>query len=74
MNPGKPPIGPGLLAMAGLLSLAVAMGVGRFAFTPMLRDGLLDAAQGGWLATANYIGYLAGALTASRLLSKGRCA
>jgi MFS family permease len=42
------------------------MGVGRFAFTPllpmMLRDGTIDIAQGSWLATANYLGYLAGAL------------
>jgi MFS family permease len=60
-----------LLALAGLLSLAAAMGIGRFAFTPMLplmlREDLLDVAQGGWLAAANYAGYLAGALTASRL-------
>ncbi|RYY85871.1 MAG: YbfB/YjiJ family MFS transporter, partial [Comamonadaceae bacterium] len=55
---------------AGLLSLAVAMGIGRFAFTPllplMLQTGQLDIAAGGWLAAANYAGYLAGALTASR--------
>ena len=60
-----------LLVLAGLLSLAAAMGIGRFAFTPMLplmlREDLLDVAEGGWLAAANYAGYLAGALTASRL-------
>lgn len=59
------------LALAGLLSLTAAMGVGRFAFTPMLplmlREDLLDVAQGGWLASANYAGYLVGALTASRV-------
>src|SRR3954468_1771951 len=58
------------LGLAGLLSLAVAMGIGRFAFTPMLplmvREGLLDVSAGGWLAAANYAGYLVGALTASR--------
>ncbi|HEX2542925.1 MAG TPA: YbfB/YjiJ family MFS transporter [Caldimonas sp.] len=47
------------------------MGIGRFAFTPvlplMLGEGLLDLAQAGWLAAANYAGYLAGALSASRL-------
>jgi MFS family permease len=47
------------------------MGVGRFAFTPMLplmlREHLLDVAQGGWLASANYAGYLVGALTAARV-------
>src|SRR4051812_22153225 len=59
------------IVMGGLLSLATAMGIGRFAFTPLLplmaRDGQLDLAWGGWLAAANYAGYLAGALTAARL-------
>src|SRR4051794_7464952 len=54
------------VAIAGALSLAVAMGIGRFAFTPllpmMLHDGALDLNLGSWLATANYVGYLAGAL------------
>ena len=56
--------------LAGALSLAVAMGIGRFAFTPMLplmiRAGQLDMAAGGWMAAANYAGYFAGALTAAR--------
>lgn len=60
-----------LVALAGGLSLAAAMGVGRFAFTPvlplMLREGRLDVAQGSWVAAANYAGYLAGALSAARL-------
>jgi predicted MFS family arabinose efflux permease len=55
------------LAMAvGLAGLASAMGVGRFAFTPMLplmqSAGLVDLPQGTWLAAANYLGYLVGAL------------
>lgn len=49
----------------GLAGLAAAMGIGRFAFTPLLplmqADGLL-LAQGAWLAGANYLGYLVGAL------------
>ena len=49
------------LGLAGLLSLAVAMGIGRFAFTPMiplmLQDGQLDVAAGGWVAAANCAGY-----------------
>ena len=58
------------IGVAGLLSLAVAMGIGRFAFTPMLplmlQAGQLDVAAGGWIAAANYAGYLVGALTAAR--------
>jgi predicted MFS family arabinose efflux permease len=54
-------------ALIGLLSLAAAMGIGRFAFTPMfplMHDGLgLTLAQGSWLATANYAGYFLGAVT-----------
>jgi predicted MFS family arabinose efflux permease len=54
------------VALAGAASLAVAMGIGRFAFTPllpmMLHDGVVDLAAASWLASANYLGYLAGAL------------
>jgi MFS family permease len=43
------------------------MGIGRFAFTPilpmMLRDGVITLEQGSLLATANYLGYLLGALS-----------
>jgi hypothetical protein len=71
-NSGKlAALSPLAVCAAGALSLAVAMGIGRFAFTPMLplmiRDGQLDVAAGGWLAAANYAGYLLGAVTASRL-------
>jgi len=57
---------PIAVALAGLLSLAVAMGVGRFAFTPllpmMLHDGVIDLPGASWLATANYLGYWLGAM------------
>ena len=63
--------GPVTVALCGLLALAVAMGVGRFAFTPLLPmmqdDAGLSVAAGGWLASANYAGYLLGALSAMRL-------
>lgn len=42
------------------------MGIGRFAFTPllpmMLADGVVDLPGASWLASANYLGYLVGAL------------
>jgi MFS family permease len=53
------------------VALAVALGIGRFAFTPlqplMMRDGLLPQSAGPWLAASNYAGYLVGASTTSRL-------
>lgn len=59
------------VGLAGALALAVAMGIGRFAFTPLLplmqREGLVGDAQGAALAAINYAGYLLGALTAARL-------
>lgn len=62
---GRAP-GPTVVALAGLTALAVAMGIGRFAFTPILPMMQLDAglsvADGGWLASANYLGYLLGAV------------
>jgi MFS family permease len=76
MQSTPPPHAPARLVAAGLLALAVAMGIGRFAFTPllplMLRDGELDAIAGAEWAMANYIGYLAGALTAARIAREPR--
>ena len=54
------------IAFAGLIALSVAMGIGRFAFTPllpmMLHDQTIDLNSGGWLATSNYLGYFIGAM------------
>jgi len=51
-----------------MLTLAVAIGIGRFAFTPILpmmqKDAGLSLAAAGWLASANYLGYLIGAVSA----------
>ena len=56
------------LAWPAALALAAAMGIGRFAFTPvwplMAQESGLSLAQGGWMASANYAGYLLGALAA----------
>jgi predicted MFS family arabinose efflux permease len=55
-----------LAAAVGLLALASAMGIGRFSLTPILplmqQDKGLSLAAGSWLATTNYLGYLAGAV------------
>jgi predicted MFS family arabinose efflux permease len=53
-------------ALAGLAALAISQGIGRFAMTPilpMMQQEGLSLAEGGWLAAANYLGYLAGALS-----------
>ncbi|HYD77039.1 YbfB/YjiJ family MFS transporter [Ramlibacter sp.] len=73
MSPARPHADPPAWAIgvAGLLSLAVAMGIGRFAFTPLLplmvQAGQIDVSGGGWLAAANYAGYLLGGVTAARM-------
>jgi predicted MFS family arabinose efflux permease len=63
-KPSEP--SPTLAVTVGMLALASAMGIGRFSLTPILpimqTDMGLTLAQGGWLATGNYLGYLAGAL------------
>lgn len=50
-----------------MLALAIAMGIGRFAFTPMLplmlHEHLTDIQHGSWLASLNYAGYFVGALS-----------
>ncbi len=62
---------PRLVAFACAAALAVALGVGRFAFTPllplMLAGGALDIGHGGWLASANYAGYFAGAVSCAAI-------
>jgi len=65
-----------IVVAGGVVALAVAMGIGRFAFTPllplMLRDGTLSTAAAAEWAAANYGGYLLGALTAARLAADPR--
>src|SRR3984957_14830719 len=54
-----------LFIVSGALLLAVAMGVGRFAYTPLLpvmqRDAGLTVGGAGALASSNLLGYLIGA-------------
>lgn len=57
------------ILVGGMLGLVVAMGIGRFAFTPILplmqRDLSMSNTVAGWLAGLNYLGYLAGAVLCS---------
>lgn len=66
MTPNRQPPSPLTIAIAGLVALGVAMGIGRFAFTPllpmMLAEGSTDLAGASLLASVNYLGYLVGAL------------
>jgi MFS family permease len=68
------PHAPLVIALTGALCLATLMGVGRFAYTPvlplMLADGSVGLASASALASLNYLGYLIGALACAMGLTR----
>lgn len=68
------PLSLNRMVLVGLLGLASAMGIGRFAFTPILplmqQEGAITLLQGSWLASINYLGYFVGALICTRFLAQ----
>lgn len=67
---------PLLLAIGGLLAMAAGLGIGRFVYTPILPPMVealqLTKGQAGLIASANFIGYLAGALLGALQLPGSR--
>ena len=65
----------GRLLLGGLLALCVAMGIGRFFYTPLLplmeRDVGFGPDTAGLIASVNFVGYLLGTVAAV-LVPKGR--
>ncbi len=57
--------------LTGMLTLITVMGIGRFSLTPqiplMINDGYVSLSSAGILAAMNYIGYLVGAIHASKI-------